>query len=705
MQPDRSMGRGRIGFAIVVALSLAAPRAAGAGEPAPTRLLAQQPTQPINSVKPGARPVRKAEPRYYHGVDIFLMPRFRDHVFQVARQTQQGDIDGAQRRIASLIAQYGDAPDLHVLAATLAGFKGDKATAAAALDRAVTLGFSDVFSLLTRPPLNRFANDPKIAEIAARTPGEPVGSTAEPPRVRRVSRGVALVDAANTAWDPKSQRLTPFFHMPKNLRRLPLYFDRKTGPLASLEVLVAKGLAAGNAGDLYDNRDAGHSILPSKADRPTQLTHIRYGPDAVAGGVHYGLNTALLYDNVVFGNSSTAVGRDRWRSLPRLAMTTPGGVQDLWRLYAGNHLYVFPEDRDHDPVNNHAGVGDAFPGYVPYVVVSQGSSHSDLPFLEAIQAILAAFRPDTKAFLREKKLIAPTVQHVLRSTLKSARGPDAFFGPFAHPTVFQKEDIDLSAAIGAANSLRPADTPPIATIRMLEEPQLTSGVSFFADGMSETLYTTPAAIARVWRGVESRRRYLLQAAADDPNGRKVKYRWKILRGDPKRIRIKPRTVDGSVAEVVIDWHPPAPTPERPAVKGHRVDVAVFADNGARISMPAILSVAFPHHQIRAYENGPTGLRIASIDYRKYAKRPERVYADPFIWPDRNWRDVYRYDAAGRPLGWSRFRKAVKTDFLADGRRLETPDGGGAARPEPVVYRLTARPKQVDYAVEEALAKP
>ena len=61
-------------------------------------------------------------------------------------------------------------------------------------------------------------------------------------------------------------------------------------------------------------------------------------------------------------------------------------------------------------------------------------------------------------------------------------------------------------------------------------------------------------------------------------------------------------------------------PNRPDILSHRVDIAVFADNGAHFSAPATFSILFPSHQTRVYERGPNGLRIKSVDYRKGPKR-------------------------------------------------------------------------------------
>ena len=53
--------------------------------------------------------------------------------------------------------------------------------------------------------------------------------------------------------------------------------------------------------------------------------------------------------------------------------------------------------------------------------------------------------------------------------------------------------------VSLANSIEPDAIPPQVRIRMLEEDLGTEGVDYFGDGLSEQLFDTPAAIARIWR--------------------------------------------------------------------------------------------------------------------------------------------------------------------------------------------------------------
>ncbi len=194
-----------------------------------------------------------------------------------------------------------------------------------------------------------------------------------------------------------------------------------------------------------------------------------------------------------------------WRSQARLALTDGNTAQNLFRQYVANHLYLYPEHRDHDPKH-----GDVFPANTPYMLISQGSSGSDQPFLHAVGAILAAFQPEVKAFLRQTRMVMPTVQMILRRGQKSVTDDDSYLSGVAHPSVFRASDIDLLRMIEHANGLAVDDVPPIALLRILEESLPVAGVESFGP-LSERLFDTPAAIARVVRSTSYEKRMVVRA--------------------------------------------------------------------------------------------------------------------------------------------------------------------------------------------------
>jgi hypothetical protein len=474
----------------------------------------------------------------YEGVGVFDLPALSSAEISVVGRAARGDADAAAGELAALIERFPRAAQLHLVRAALALIRGETDAAVAALLEADELGAVGLRAMLRRPEWSALAGDARLAGLEDRAAPEPA-----PVAPALVEQGRAPVGPANTGWDPSLMRLIAHFRFPPVLGTHA--FAEKLAPedpLAALQQLVARGRAAGNVGDLYDNRDRGHSTLDP--GNRVQLARVAYGPEAQAAGIDYGLNTQILFDAPTFGNSSTALTGPLWRSQPRFALTTPGGAMRLWQLYANNHIYVFPEHQDHDPPAE-GGHGDLIPANTPYMLISQGSSGSDKPFLRAVQAIFAAFTPEVKARLVEERLVAPTVQQVFRRGLAGV-GEDGYLGPRAHPSVFRAEDIDLAAMIRLAQKMQADQIPPVVTLRMLTETP--PNPSIFADGTNEILFDTPSAIARVWRAADAERQFEMLAEATDPNGRPLEFRWIVLRGDADRIRIEPLDRTGARAD-------------------------------------------------------------------------------------------------------------------------------------------------------------
>ncbi|WP_209426785.1 hypothetical protein [Pararhodobacter sp. SW119] len=423
-----------------------------------------------------------------------------------------------------------------------------------------------------------------------------------------------------------------------------------------LRSLAARGRAAGLVGVLYDNRDAGHSLLD--VSRFPQLTPVEYAEDAIAERLHYSLAGPILFRSPVIGNASVAMTSGLLqRSMGRLAMTSPGGPERAAIAYLSNHLYVYPEHRDHDDV-------DLYPANWPYTLFSQGSSYSDRPFLEALVYALAAFRPETRARLEAERLIAPTLQMVLRRSLTTVRSREAYLSGVAHPTVFRRGDLAAQRMVALANAITPADIPPLVVLRV--EAESFRPVAGLAE-MSEGLFDTPAAIARIWRGWESRKEMIVSAAATrDPNGRPLTFTWVLLRGDPEKVRITPLDPAGTRARITLDWHDRYPiSPHGPRLT-ERVDIAIIAHNGVHDSAPSFVSVSFPTHELRRYEAGPDGmLRLHEIDYDAVAREAR---FDPVLHWSAPWRDVFDHDGDGRITGWTRHHAdgGTSTHVLPEG---------------------------------------
>jgi len=402
----------------------------------------------------------------------------------------------------------------------------------------------------------------------------------------------------------------------------------------------------GFEGVIYDNRDRDHSTL--NPEHYPRLTFLEYGVDLMAKDLDIGLAGRFLLPHVVIGNSSMALERGKLRrSLPRLAMTDVFWHSVTSALYLNNNIYAYPEHKDYD-------AEDRYPLNWPYMVITEGSSGSDRVFLDAFAMTLAAFRAETFATLREKRLVAPTLQMLLRRSLTSVTSREDYLSGVAHPPVFSGLQVSGGRMVAQAAEMRPEDIPPLVSVRVIEEDfSSRAGLA----GLSERLLDSPAAIARLWRNVAWEREMRVSVADTVAlDGQELTFEWRLLRGDPDLVRIDPEGPDGRTARLRIAWHDPwnevgvGRKNREYERRVSRVDIGVFANNGVHDSAPALISIDFPEHQIRQYTNGENGFRLTSIDYDA---RGRKAYFDPLLYWSAPWTDTARYDDAGLLLGWDR----------------------------------------------------
>jgi hypothetical protein len=641
---------------------------------------------PAQDTGPAPRPEAFApadEPQSAY--DLFAMPKITAALQRMAAHVQAGDIVGAAEIVDALIVEHPTVGLLPASRAALHVLAGETDAAVEGLRTAAALGAADLDRILGDPLFAGLADDPRLVALAVSVPDVP--PTGAAPLTGRTAR----VDGSNTTWDAARGWLEARFDAAFNAADaapLPhtgavLGGQRGDAAYEHLRDLVRRGRAAGNHGDLYDNRDRGHSRLPP--DNHPQISAVTYGPAARAADVDYGLNDRIRFNLPTLGNSSTALtSGPLWRSQPRAALTRADGTGP-WRLYetyAANHVYVYPSHRDVT-----AERGDLLPANTPYMIVSQGSSGSDRPFLEAVAMILAAFRPDTKERLVEEGLIAPTVQFVFRRSQRSVLSREDYFSGLAHPSAYSAYEIGLARMVSLANAITPETIPPMVRLRVLEEDMPREGIDYFGAGLSEQFFDTPSAIGRVWRGKDYTRTLTVTAEdSADPNDRPLTFHWRLLRGDPDRVRITPLD-DGGRARIEIDWQDPRPISKDSPITSARVDIGVFAHNGVHDSAPAMISMVFPAHEARTYAPGPDGaMRVATIDHVDPARA--RTYVDPMLMARADWRDEYSYDAAGTLTGWQRVRDGRTDAYDAAGHRIVTRDAAGRpARTAAAAYVL------------------
>jgi hypothetical protein len=599
---------------------------------------------------------------------VFDTPAIASTERLASAQERSGNLRGAEVTLRALIRRFPTSPEPHAVLAALLLKQGRRDEALASLAEAVDLGLppawlernivSDV--VLEDPRFQRLAAKARAAPVAVATPTLIKGNTAP-------------VTSTNTIWDSATGQFRAFFRFAGANDRLIL--DRTDVVAAKLNAWFADGTGAGNVGDLYDNRDRGHSSL-SNAFK--QIARVRYDADARRAGVDRGIETPFIFNAVTVGNASLAETEGpNWRSLPRLALMSPMGAPRLFEQYINNQIYVYPAHHDFAP-----DVGDVITANTPYMLISHGSSGSDQPLVEAVISILAAFRPDTKLFLTQRKLIAPTVQWVFR---QAGMSDEDYLSGKAHPSVFAGDKLDVSAMIERAHNLRLDDVPAMLNLHVSEESHGKPGVQTFGPG-DVALFDTPSAIARVVRSTALEKRLVVDAGDTvDPNGRPLTFTWVVLSGDEERISIRRLTDNGSAAEIKVPWHKRRPTTAQTTITTDRVDIGVFAYNGKHLSAPAFISLLYPGTEARTYRSDG---QIGEVDYTAH---PER-YVDPLLFPVRAWRDVYHYDATGRLLGWQRHRENEVTRFTADGARVvETDALDRPIKAEKVRYETRPRP--------------
>lgn len=408
-----------------------------------------------------------------------------------------------------------------------------------------------------------------------------------------------------------------------------------------------EGTAAGNVGDWYDNRDRQHSGLGVKA-YPQLSVHI-YTPQELAGRQDWALRMRAL-DKVVFGNSSTSSPAESGGSNPRHAYRLPMGLNQLHQQYRGNNLYIYPEHRDHDPSPD--GHGDLYPTNTPFLLISQGSSGSDQPFMRSVPFTLAAFRPEVKKKLVENGLLMPTVQMILRMSNNHLATPEEYLTGKAHPTVFEGKWVDDLKMVQLAHDIQVDTIPPMAQVKVVEEDKFAPGKDYL-DRASENLADTPVVVARVWRAYAARRRMVVSAQPSfDLNKRPLKYQWVVLRGDAKQVTITPKKADGSVVELDVPYPARAPIAGDEKMQSSRIDIGLFVHNGAYWSAPAFVTFFSLADEGRGYAGG----KLVDIGYGM---------GDVLMNVD--WPKVMALFAPAAdqsvPPGWDLLRKRIKEEHL------------------------------------------
>lgn len=605
---------------------------------------------------------------------VFAKPRIQEMVDRLRREItvlfRQGNFDQAIQRCSALLELIPEDPTGHYNLGCAQARLDDHEAAMASLTAAVKYGFRTPQLLQDDADLNSLRERDDWNELlaAAAVPFKrPATEFTVKPSV--ISNGVAVVDESNSVWNPRTRRIHTFFRDDRTSAT-----DAKiaagTGEVGKLlRSWKKEGTAAGHIGILYDNRDRGHSNFKWRSF--PQLTRIQYSNAAKRYNLDHGAQRFISFNGIVFGNSSTAlVGNSLWRSQPRLMYTDSQAAIALAAQYFGNHIYMYPEHRDYDAgTNGKSGFGDVYPANTPYVIISQGSSGTDRVFMDAVAATLAAFRTETRQLLSQKAALMSCVQMIFRTCNSQVKTEKDYLTGIAHPPVFRGGQVNKVKMVRMAHDMLPDLLPPVAVVDIVDEDTFEVGTDYFDVGPRESLFTTPAAVARVCRAVSQRRRMTVSAKKSlDLNQKKLTWHWVVLQGDPSRVEIDPQDDEQTVATISVMHHERQPIRPGSSMQSSRVDIGVFVHNGTYYSAPAIISFYWPENEVRRYsEDG----RILSVDYK--TMDAGGLYADPALVTGRNWRDEYTYDNENRLVGWERIRAKQRQTFSRHGHLVTKKD--------------------------------
>lgn len=243
-----------------------------------------------------------------------------------------------------------------------------------------------------------------------------------------------------------------------------------------------------------------------------------------------------------------------------------------------------------------------YPANIPMVVISQGSSFTDIPFLQAFYSTMAAFPPDTQAKLIESRLLVPTLQSIFRQSNRTVQSEEDYFTGKAHPPVFDGVQINEEKMINTAHLMSLSRVPPVAMVEVASESPEEAGRDFFEMEpiKNSLLGTTPVSVGRIFRGSSYQREMVVKATRSaDLLRRPLSFRWSLLQGDPKRVKIEPNR-EGGEAKITVSWHPEMKTTS--GLSTHRVDIGLFVSNGFAWSAPAIISFYMLPNEARFYDD-------------------------------------------------------------------------------------------------------
>ena len=600
-----------------------------------------------------------------------LAPRHLQLRMRFADCVRRSDAAGMEAVCREGVELVADDPLWHFNLACALAYRDDPSEAFAELEKSVRLGVRDVKMIENDADLKRISGDPRFRKAVdlAKELGDslPPGGTPVVPASPAGDWTITVAET-NLVWNFDANCFVAETDAAAVTSAVPRdAAGRYNGPAKkNISAWMREGTAAGNAGDLYFNRDGGHSRL-AVTNYPGMLA-VRMDEKARALGLDR-LTPNMCFAHPVIGNASLALTQGFvWRSAGRLHATDQSLAMRMQSFYMNNQFWVFPAVDDFSGVPTNRI--DRFASAAPWQLVTEGRSWSDQEFVRAAAAASAAMRPDTKRAALRAHLFAPTLQWLFRRSRPGVKTDADYLTEKAHPTAFGKKDLDVEALVRRAHALAPEEIPPVAFLAVVNSSRFPVKYpqpgADYPDIGPEVVSATASSVAFVLRDALAKRTVLVKAVPFPLEGGAAEFAWAVVHGDPSAVSIEPPlgesplALRGGLAQITVD--------RRRIPPGGRIDVACFAKRaGTPYGAPAFVSfsaVALEKREWRA--DG----KVASIDYTN----PDGLYCDPMVALPRRWRDEYGYDAAGECTGFVR--------ISADGTKL----GEFTRRGERVVER-------------------
>ena len=285
----------------------------------------------------------------------------------------------------------GDATWHYNLACALA--KRAEPSALDELEKAIEFGFHDADGIAKDSDFASVRENPRFAELVEKArslKGKP-GRGRPEIRPSVVMPGSNLMlNETNVVWNFDVGMFEARFNVIEPatpIAALAASFEKsqpQSPERATVSLWLSNDETDGNLGDVYVNRDLGHSPL-AVGDFPG-IVNVKYCPAAHAAKLDVDHPNTLFPNHAVFANISRARTKGPfWRSTGRASLTDPGTAPRMDLLYLNNQLLVVPAHMDYGKKD----IGDVFPGAAPFHLVSVGSSWSDQAFLRAALAASA----------------------------------------------------------------------------------------------------------------------------------------------------------------------------------------------------------------------------------------------------------------------------------------------------------------------------